>query len=89
MAPGQSKSSTTASDNFGFRRRATVLLLALLAACPAIYQSNPTSADEGGVSFWVPGIIGSLAAVPPEPGFAFANIFYHAPPTGGATLATE
>src|SRR5260370_17381465 len=34
-------------------------------------------ADEGGVSFWVPGIMGSLAATPQQPGFSFASIYYH------------
>jgi len=34
-------------------------------------------ADEGGVSFWVPGFFGSLAAAPQVPGFSFATIYYH------------
>ncbi len=35
------------------------------------------SADEGGVSFWVPGFFGSLAATPQQPGWTLANIYYH------------
>ncbi len=34
-------------------------------------------ADEGGVSFWVPGFFGSLAATPQQPGWSVANIYYH------------
>ena len=34
-------------------------------------------ADEGGVSFWVPGFFGSLAAAPQQPGWSQANIYYH------------
>ncbi len=34
-------------------------------------------ADEGGVSFWLPGLFGSLAALPAEPGLSFASIYYH------------
>jgi hypothetical protein len=34
-------------------------------------------ADEGGVSFWLPGQYGSLAAVPMEPGWSLPIIYYH------------
>ena len=87
MATIQSKSSTAARENFGSHRRARLLLPVLLAVCAAACQSNLAQADEGGVSFWLPGIMGSLSAAPPQPGFAFANIYYHAPPTGGADIA--
>lgn len=33
-------------------------------------------ADEFGVSFWLPGIFGSLAATPQQPGFSLATINY-------------
>ena len=32
----------------------------------------PAHADEGGVSFWLPGQFGSFAAVPSEPGFSLS-----------------
>jgi hypothetical protein len=34
-------------------------------------------ADETGVSFWLPGQFGSLAAVPQTPGWSFGAIYYH------------
>jgi hypothetical protein len=34
-------------------------------------------ADEGGVSFWLPGLFGSLAAVPQTPGWSMGAIYYH------------
>jgi hypothetical protein len=34
-------------------------------------------ADEGGVSFWVPGLFGSMAATPLQPGWSWATIYYH------------
>jgi hypothetical protein len=34
-------------------------------------------ADESGVSFWLPGLFGSLAAAPQQPGFSLATIYYH------------
>jgi hypothetical protein len=39
--------------------------------------SLPVSADEGGVSFWLPGTFGSLAAVPGTPGWTFGTVYYH------------
>jgi hypothetical protein len=44
-------------------------------------------ADEGGVSFWVPGFVGSLAATPQAPGFAFANILYYSQVSAGGNVA--
>jgi hypothetical protein len=34
-------------------------------------------ADEGGVSFWLPGQFGSLAAVPVTPGWSLGEVYYH------------
>jgi hypothetical protein len=34
-------------------------------------------ADESGVSFWIPGLFGSLAAVPVTPGWSVSSIYYH------------
>ena len=47
-------------------------LFSVLLASPRIAQ-----ADEGGVSFWLPGTYGSLAAVPLQPGWSFATVYYH------------
>ena len=44
-------------------------------------------ADEGGVSFWVPGFFGSLAATPLQPGWSLANIYYHTSVSAGADVA--
>ncbi|WP_298872342.1 transporter [uncultured Bradyrhizobium sp.] len=49
---------------------ATALAMTSLAAQPAL-------ADSGGVSFWLPGIFGSLAAVPVTPGWAYSTIYIH------------
>ena len=38
---------------------------------------DQAKADEGGVSFWLPGIYGSLAAVPQQPGWSLATVYYH------------
>jgi hypothetical protein len=45
-------------------------------------------ADEGGVSFWVPGFFGSLAAVPQEtPGWSMASVYYHTSVSAGGDVA--
>ena len=40
--------------------------------------SLSAAADEGGVSVWLPGQFGSLAAVPGEPGWSLPMVYYHA-----------
>jgi hypothetical protein len=47
-----------------------VLAFAAVASTPRI-----ALADEGGVSFWLPGLFGSLAAVPQQPGWSLATIY--------------
>src|SRR5262245_29000103 len=59
----------------------------LFALGVAICATSRAKADEGGVSMWVPGFFGSLAATPATPGFAFANILYHSSISAGADVA--
>jgi hypothetical protein len=49
----------------------------------------PTAAhaDEGGVSFWIPGFYGSLAAAPLEPGWALTSINYFDQVRAGGDVA--
>jgi hypothetical protein len=44
-------------------------------------------ADEAGISFWVPGIFGSLAAAPLTPGFSLTTVYYHTSIQGGGDVA--
>jgi hypothetical protein len=67
------------------RRRLGVAAIALAPAI--VFFSNCASADEGGVSFWVPGLFGSLAATPQQPGWSLANIYYHTSVSAGADVA--
>jgi hypothetical protein len=57
------------------------LTLAALIAVPRI-----SLADEGGVSFWVPGFFGSLAAAPQQPGWSLASIYYHTSVSAGGDV---
>jgi hypothetical protein len=44
-------------------------------------------ADESGVSFWVPGFFGSLAAAPQQPGWSLATIYYNTTISAGGNVA--
>lgn len=55
-------------------------IVASLPICPAL-------ADEGGISFWVPGLYGSFAAVPVAPGWSFSSVYYHTSVSAGAGKA--
>jgi hypothetical protein len=62
------------------------ILFAIAALTPRL-----AAADEGGVSFWIPGFFGSLAAVPATPGWSVTEIFYHdsVSANGNVALARE
>jgi hypothetical protein len=60
----------------------SLMIAAWLALCP-----QAASADEGGVSFWVPGFFGSLAAAPLPPGFSFTSMYYHTSVSAGADVS--
>ena len=49
--------------------------------------ADPSRADEGGVSFWLPGTYGSLAAVPGQPGWSIAGILYYTSVSAGRDKA--
>jgi hypothetical protein len=53
--------------------------LATLIALVLGYQV--AFADEAGVSIWLPGTFGSLAAAPVQPGFQWSTTYYHAAAT--------
>jgi hypothetical protein len=61
----------------------TMIALAFAVAGPGI-----ALADEGGVSFWLPGTFGSLAAVPaPAPGWSGATVYYHDSVSAGGDVS--
>jgi hypothetical protein len=58
-----------------------------IAIIAAIVGQSAARADEGGVSFWLPGQFGSLAAVPAQPGWSFADILYLTDVRAGGEVA--
>lgn len=68
------------SHAFAAKVIAATVVAGLLVAEPAL-------ADEGGLSFWLPGTFGSFAAAPGEPGWSFATIYLHSSADAGAAKA--
>src|SRR5947209_20506921 len=61
---------------------------ALAASALALLSTSGTAlADESGVSFWIPGFFGSLAATPQQPGWSLATINYHTTVSAGGEVA--
>ena len=51
--------------------------MGIAAAATLALQSQSAHADENGVSLWVPGLFGSLAAAPAVPGWSLGTVAYH------------
>jgi hypothetical protein len=49
--------------------------------------STLSVADEGGVSFWLPGQMGSFSAVQADPGWSLAAVYYHSSTSAGGDKA--
>ncbi len=56
-----------------FRLATALFGLFVAIAC----ATNNALADEDGVSFWIPGFFGSLAATPQQPGWSLTSILYN------------
>lgn len=50
---------------------------------------TPAHADQGGISFWLPGSFGSLAAIPGAPGWAWGTIYIHTTANAGGDVASS
>src|SRR5579872_3980626 len=61
-------------------------ILAIGGLCALALSAIPQQArgDSGGVSFWLPGTFGSLAATPTTPGWAYSTIYIHLQMNAGA-----
>src|SRR6266436_7936269 len=71
-----------ASIKSNIRRMGCAATAAALLLYPEISR-----ADENGISFWIPGLFGSLAATPQQPGWSLATIYYHTSVSAGADVA--
>ena len=57
-----------------------------LGVMAAVAFPHLALADEGGVSFWLPGLFGSLAATPLQPGWTTSTTYYHTSVSAGADV---
>src|SRR5271165_7198768 len=66
-------------------------LLGAMIFAAVVWAPDVSKADEGGVSFWIPGFFGSLAAAPQQPGWSLTNIGYQTSVSAGGdvTIARE
>jgi hypothetical protein len=58
-----------------------------LAMGSVVGALTTAAADEGGVSVWLPGFFGSLAAAPLQPGWALQSTYYHTSVSAGADVS--
>jgi hypothetical protein len=67
------------------------VVAALFSAAAALITCDAALADEAGLSFWVPGFFGSMAATPQQPGWSLATIYYHTDvaASGSAALSKQ
>ena len=53
------------------------VLTACFAVAIVVSSTTMSLADEDGISFWIPGLFGSLAAAPLQPGWSLTTTYYH------------
>jgi hypothetical protein len=66
-----------------------ILVAALLALTAALSIPTISVADETGVSFWLPGFFGSMAATPQQPGWSLGTIYYHTAVSGSGNVGVS
>jgi hypothetical protein len=62
-------------------------MFSIIAVTVALMIPGASRADEGGVSVWLPGFFGSLAAAPLQPGWSVQSIYYHTSVSAGANVS--
>lgn len=73
-----------------FRRHARLVASAVFLTVMAVASNpRPAAADQGGISFWLPGAFGSLAAVPGHPGWSLGAIYLHSSVSAGGDVAAS
>jgi len=78
---------STVSDAKKTARSIRPIAVAVLALATIVSAPRSGLADEGGVSFWLPGLFGSLAAAPQQPGWSLTSVYYHTSVSAGADVA--
>jgi hypothetical protein len=76
--------ASRSSDRSRLHLKRIAVCLAFAAAA-----SSPSLADENGVSFWIPGFFGSLAATPQQPGWSATWVNYYTDVTASGNVAVS
>jgi hypothetical protein len=87
MLRGQARSSSSEPGLANASSRGAWLLRLAAIAAVATSVGTQAKADEGGLSFWIPGFFGSLSAAPQVPGFTLTEVYYHASVEASGSLA--
>src|ERR1700722_20028381 len=70
--------------------RCFAVIMAITALFAALSCATTLArADEGGISFWLPGQFGSLAAVPAQPGWSLAVVNYFTSVSASGSVAAS
>src|SRR5262249_12086375 len=80
---GNSKINIAQSGGQSHASWSALIVGAVALAC----MQGSARADEDGVSFWIPGFFGSLAAAPQQPGWSLTSILYNTNVSAGGTAA--
>lgn len=75
----------------GRNQARSILFAATFTIAAILFTPGISLADEGGVSFWLPGFFGSLAATPQQLGWSLATIYIHTDvsASGNAALSRQ
>jgi hypothetical protein len=65
------------------------VVVAALAGSALVATTQMSRADENGISFWIPGFFGSLAATPQQAGWSVASVYYHTDVSGSGNIAVS
>lgn len=65
-------------------RKTNRMVTSALGAVALLALPSSARADENGISFWLPGNFGSLAAAPGTPGWSWATLYIHTEVAAGA-----
>jgi hypothetical protein len=69
--------------------RPTRVLVVIVAAISFVITPRTSSADQGGIGFWLPGTFGSLAATPMQPGLSMSTLYLHSFVSAGGGVAAS
>jgi len=71
-----------------YAKQVKTLAVGCLSFLALLPNWDAANADESGISFWIPGFFGSLAAVPQQaPGWSVAMVYYHTSVSAGGDVA--